>query len=273
MSSIKKDSNYVTPSRYISGRIVEYDIRSANISVLRNSNYITEKDYIRLKNLPKLEREKEIGLRIKESKEVYDVIADGIKSSRDMFIKQNNINTDNIVRIANDAIYVNTPIDLQYTKFGDYIEFVPKSVSNVFVKLNQIYLFLGFRNDGNISVDVKGISDDMCRLHEPFMISSIVTTLILLERSGVVSSVNYISELCENYLHYNLPVGYYREFNAFSCYRIKDLFKEYNPFGSGTLGIDKMTEEYKYQHDIKYNNFILRELWSIIVEIYTRTVH
>lgn len=270
---MSSSSNYLTSSRYVSGRIVEYDIRSANISVLRNSNYITEEDYLRLKNLPKLEREKEIGLRIRESKEVYNEISKGIKSCRDMFIKQNNIDKDNIVRIANDAIYVNTPIDLQYTKFGNYIEFVPKSVSNVFINLNQLVIFLGFREDGNISVDVKGISDDMCKLHEPFMISSIVTTVILLERSGVISALNYISELCENYLHFNLPVGYYREFNAFSCYRIKDLFKEYNPFGSGTLGIDKMPEEYKFQLDINYNYFILRELWSIIVEIYTNTVH
>ena len=38
-------TKYLTPSRYVSGRIVEYDIKSANISVLREYNIITQEDY------------------------------------------------------------------------------------------------------------------------------------------------------------------------------------------------------------------------------------
>ena len=268
-----RNQNYISPSRYISGRIIEYDIKSANISTLRQGNHITEEDYQYLSNLPKQQREIEIGLRIKNDPSVYTKIQAGIKDAKEALVKYNNLTEDNIVRIANDAVYINSGIDLQYTQFGDYIKFVPKSISNIYLRLNKIIVLLGFKEDGNINVDVKGIGDNNSLLHENYMINTIVTCIVYLERAGIQEAVGYLSDLCAHYVNYDLPVGYYREFNASSCYRIKTPFGTFDPFNGDTFGADNVNEMDKYCLDINYNYTILRELWSILIEIYTMRIH
>ena len=131
IEEIMMKQNYLHPSRYISGRIVEYDIKSANISTLRMQNIISEEDYIRLSNMPKINREIEIGLMIKNDKEVYNYIQKGIKSAKLALAKANSIDIESICRIANDAVYINSVSNLQRTKFGDYIEFKQKSEFNI----------------------------------------------------------------------------------------------------------------------------------------------
>jgi|GEM_PF-824491 len=270
---IAKSVNYLSPSRLISGRIVEYDIKAANISCLRQTGFITEEDYQYLLRLPKKQREIEIGLRIKQDPKVYTNIQKGIKWAKEQLVTVNNIQEDQIVRIANDAVYINTLVDLPIIKFGDYIQFVPKSVSNIYLNLNKTIVLLNFHQDGNISVDVKGIADNQIPLHENYIINAIVTCIVYIERSGIQEAVAYLSDLCQHYVRYDLPIGYYREFNAFSCYRIKNIFGPYNPFNGDTFGADNLNEADKYSLDINYNYSVLRELWSILLEIYSFRIH
>ena len=270
---ISQNINYLSPYRYISGRIIEYDIKSANISCLRQGNFITEEDYQYLVRLPKQQREIEIGLRIKQDPKIYTNIQKGIKWAKKQLIECNNVDPESIIRIANDAVYINSTIDLPNIKFGEYIQFVPKSVSNIFLNLNKTILLLSFDNNGKIHVDVKGIGDNKIALHENYMISAIVTVIAYLERSGVQEAVSYLSELCMYYVRYELPIGYYREFNTVSSYRMKHIFGQYDPFNGDSFGADNLEEAAKYSLDINYNYSILRELWSILLEIYTMRVH
>lgn len=270
---ISQNINYLSPYRYISGRIIEYDIKSANIACLREGDYITEEDYQYLSRLPKQQREVEIGLRIKQDASIYTKIQKGIKWAKKELIKANNIDPDNIIRIANDAVYINSMTNLSYTKFGNYIQFVPKSVSNIFLNLNKTIILLGFNENGQIHVDVKGIADDKVLLHENYMINTIVTAIAYVERAGIQEAVSYLSELCMHYVRYELPIGYYREFNSFSSYRIKNIFGQFNPFNGDSFGADNLNEADKYSLDINYNYAVLRELWSILLEIYQMRIH
>lgn len=272
MTNLYLQQNYLNPSRYISGRIIEYDLKAANISSLRSGNFISQEDYEYLSNLPKIQREVEIGLRIKRDKSVYDNIQKGIKGAKKLLIESNNISDDNIVRIANDAVYVNSVIDLPYTIFGNYLKFVKKSEANVFVNLGSPILFLGFREDGNINVDFKNINQDILYLHEDYMINTIVTTVVLIERSSIYEAINYITNICNQYVSLQLPLGFYREFNNQSSYRIKNIAV---PFGStdAQFGIQTLSENDKQYIDINYNYTILRELFSIVLELYTMQVH
>ena len=172
IEEIMMKQNYLHPSRYISGRIVEYDIKSANISTLRMQNIISEEDYIRLSNMPKINREIEIGLMIKNDKEIYNYIQKGIKSAKLALAKANSIDIESICRIANDAVYINSVSNLQRTKFGDYIEFKQKSEFNIMLTLLNVIIFCKFMDDGNIDVDIKGIGDNMA-LHQNYKCYSI----------------------------------------------------------------------------------------------------
>jgi hypothetical protein len=266
-------SNYLTPSRYISGRIVEYDIKSANISVLRDSNIITQEDYDRLSILPKLEREREIGIREKLDPTLYKSIQEGICEARNKLASFNELNDTSIIRIANDAVYINSNNNLKYLKFGNYIEFRPKSEYNVYCNLKGIIIFCKFEDDGNIHIDIKGLGNSIS-YHQNYMIYTIMSTITLLERSGVEDSIDYISDICKRYLTLELPIEYYREFNNDSIYRFKHEFALHDDgkvktFNFGISDFSILDNSYKQCLDINYNYTILRELWSIIFEIYT----
>lgn len=266
LRSIITKQNYLSPMKYISGRIVEYDIKSANISVLRNSEIISQKDYEYLYSLPKHLREKEIGLREKEDPSIYTSIQVGIKEAKIDLADFNQLNESQIVRIANDAVYIDSNIDLPYVKFGEYIEFKQKSEYDVYCNLLGVIIFCKFQPDGNIHIDVKGIGDNAI-LHQNYMIYTIMSTITLLERSGITDALDYITDICEQYLRRELPVGYYREFNSNSLY--KTIYC--------TLGIpyslSDIYESQKFDIDINYNYTILRELWSILFDIYNMRVH
>ena len=66
--------SYITPLNYISGRIVEYDIASANINMLYKYNMIDINYYNYLKSLPKINREVEIGKLIRSDSNYYNII-------------------------------------------------------------------------------------------------------------------------------------------------------------------------------------------------------
>ena len=270
IEEIMMKQNYLHPSRYISGRIVEYDIKSANISTLRMQNIISEEDYIRLSNMPKINREIEIGLMIKNDKEIYNYIQKGIKSAKLALAKANNIDIESICRIANDAVYINSVSNLQRTKFGDYIEFKQKSEFNIMLTLLNVIIFCKFMDDGNIDVDIKGIGDNM-DLHQNYMVNAIVSTIVILERSGIEEAINYISTLCEQYVMLRLPIEYYRTFDSNSVYLTK-YNNNYYSLNTG-FGIKECNINNLQELDINYNYSILRELWSILLEIYNIRRH
>lgn len=262
VKEIISKKEYLIPSRYVSGRIIEYDMKAANISVLKNSNLLTDDQYTFLANLPKAIREKEVGLMERKDPSIYTSIAAGIKEAKLEFAGFNKLIPEQILRVANDAVYINSVTDLKFTKFGDYIEFRPKNEYNVFCKLGTVVVLCRFDPDGNIHIDIKGIGKNDV-YHKDFMIYTIMSTITLIERAGVKDAIDYLYEICEAYLRLDLPVGYYREFNSDSLFRFK-----YNIGGMNTCAT-AVYETSKPDLDINYNYAVLRELWSILVEQYT----
>lgn len=259
--------NYITPVRFISGRIVEYDMASANISTMREANIISQERYDYLSKLPKIMREREVGLMEKDDPGIYTKIQEGIRNAKLQLVDSNNItNIDSIIRVANDAVYINSNIDLKYTKFGEYIFFKKKSEYNNMTNLGKAIIFLNYLPDGNISVDVKGIGDKLY-LHENYILNIFVSTIVLLERSGIEASIDYLTRMVEDYLQLRLPVGYYREFDSISTYRVKTNNSFLEQMG---FGLPEAFEQDKFSLDINYNYNLLRELWSILIDIYNR---
>ena len=69
-----------------------------------------------------------------------------------------------------------------------------------------------------------------------------------------------------------MPVGYYREFNSESSYRLKYTIPgntvNMTRMPGYNLGINNVSEYDKNSLDINYNYSVLRELWSILIEFY-----
>lgn len=237
-------------------------MKAANVSVLLQKGKISEDYYNKLNSMPKQYREIEIGLLEKSDPSYYTIISEGIREYRLKFGELNNIDGTQIVRIANDAMYINTSIDLPYIQIDKYILFRPKSEANVVIRLNKIIVFISFLSDGGISIDVKGISDDKYALHTNYILSVIATTAYYIERSSMEDAIGYISQFIEDYIKRKLDINYYRQFNSDSLFVI-------NVRGEN-FGVPFVDDQYKDIIDINYNLSILRELWSIVLELYNR---
>lgn len=254
IDDIVSSISYLTPEKYISGRIVEYDIQSANINILKRYNKISDDYYNYLSRLPKQDREVEIGKLIRVDRSYYDTITKGIRESKLQLIKSNNIKPEQIVRVANDAIYINNSIDLKYTQF-DRIIFKQKSKASVYLNLSNILIFYSLLSNDNIDIDIKNIGKDKLEYHQKF-IEFIANSIYLCERVSVEDCLNFISTFYKDYVSLNLDKEYYREFNSYSLYKLK--YSDYY-----LSDIEDMKDI-----DINHNLYLIRELWSIILSKY-----
>ena len=105
--------------------IREYDMRSANISVLAEEGYIDKLTYLDIEESPKAVRNKLIGLLIRdyEKSELYDIIVSSIDKYVTMFLAANSIKKKDVLERSHDALFVQGTEDLKETVFGDYVEF------------------------------------------------------------------------------------------------------------------------------------------------------
>ena len=244
---------YLGPSRYNTGRIIEYDIKSANINVLFNKGVIDKSKYDYLNNLPKMQREIVVGNMIKENPSIYHILLNGILEFRNLLVESNDIQEEEVVRVATDAIYVNRFDDLKYTQFDNVI-FAKKSEYNNMVKLLDLIVFSKYIND-NIDIDIKGIGNNSI-YHQQFMFTLIANAIYLLERVSVEDALIYMTDMYERYVSRKLDIGFYRQLNSDSGY----LIPMYNMVVYNASDINIV--------DINYNIQYLRELHNIIFEQY-----
>jgi len=253
IKDISEAVTYLTPLLYVSGCIREYDIKAANINILLDQNAIDNKQYEYLKSLPKQYREIDVGHLMRQDIAVYNTISDGIKEAKFKLLSENGVDPLSIIRIANDALYINSSIALQTTKF-DHVEFVMKKEYNVMVNLNGVVLFISLFGD-NYDVDVIGINDDMLYAHEKFL-SFVCNLVYRIERVGLSDALDYYQEFYQMYINHDLDLEYYREFNSNSCY---------TTIGAVRYGLWSINNLDNI--DTGYNLFLLRQLWTILLQM------
>lgn len=267
-------TSYIMNQQIISSTdIWEYDIRQANINILYSYGIITYNEYNQLCNVPKYVREVYIGKKqqqeqINSNKSItLETIKKGIIEAKNEFLISNKIQPRNIVRIANDAVYVINPFPLEYIKFdinknNIFIEFACKNHFSTALKLsNKVLIFFGITKDDNYNVDVKGINDEilMRGIHHDFL-SLICEVLFYKERTDQATSLNIFNEYYKKYINLELPINYYREFNAGSAFRLK--MKSNLSYIPGPTQLEESFDKTKL--DISCNLNLLRELYSCI---------
>lgn len=268
-----KNSYYIDQQIISSSNIWEYDIKQANINILYSYGVITYNEYIQLCNVPKYVREVYIGKKqqyekINEKESITQLtIKNGIIEAKNEFLITNKIQPRNIVRIANDAVYVISPYPLQYTKFdinknNIFVEFVCKNHFSTALKFsNNIIVFFDIIKDDNFNVDVKGISNDILNngIHREFL-SLICEILFYKERTDQSTVIGVFNEYYKKFINLELPINYYREFNSGSAFRLK--MKSNLSYIPGPTQLDESFDKSKL--DISCNLTLLRELYSAI---------
>ena len=252
--------NYLNPLLLFSFGypIVEYDISKANINILRSYSKINEFDYQKLMSLPKDAREIEIGKRIIHDWSLQNCITEGIAKAKYQFLLENNINTNNILRIANDAFYLigNNPITTTSVcpVGGEFnIDFAFKKKYNFYIKLNSV-LFFSNNTDSDWDLDVVGVGNDKLDLHKEFL-----TFLCTLSDKYIIGgkemAIRYINMIHHSYVSDELNIDFYREFNSGSSFRYPIPGSIYlSLFPLGMKGLDK-----------SYNLDLIRTIYSYIL--------
>lgn len=259
------DNRKPTVKYLINQPMYDYDIHQANISILYDIGAINKDLYEELKNAPKDERVRRIGLMQRESNKNGGTLAqdleDGYRGIRKSFIIANELQDNDVLETRKDSIVSLKPVKV--TQFGS-CQFVLKNVYTSFYKVRSYELFLGKTSgirDSKPYLSVKGISDSTLEFYHQDFMKLLLDIFIVAEKMDTKSTVNYIKEYMNRYINLELPVGCYREFNPQSKFIIPFLTK-----GGGTferVGLDSIASNRLNLLDIGFNYSILNELYRI----------
>lgn len=236
---LDKDTQYL-----ISTNIVEYDISSAGYSISRYYKLLDDRTLSWLETLPKEERHIQIGLLCKRLPKYNDALKQAFINIRKEFFVANNIVDDDILSIKKDAIFLLRYADV--TKFGDDVAFAEKNIYTSYYYINKKEFY-----SSPTKLDVKGISDETLELHKDYMLDFMQNIFRLAETSDNAQIIRQLVGFIDAYKSRNLEVGYYREFNDSSTYRLGTEFLR-TPMGlSNVDDVDDINISYNYMNYIR----------------------
>lgn len=255
-----KRKNYLAQIPYIISQFIyEYDIVKANISILLYKGIISKNEFDYIASLPKGRRNYDLGI-MQKDKEISKQLSNGLAEMRERFIVENNITDGELLSVKNDALYLINKEPL--TTIFDGVEFIKKNVYNSYFYINklEIYYYLDIVNDVEV-IDIKGINDNNLVKHQYYFIELLCSVFESFQTRTIDYTIQLITDIHRKYISKELDIGFYRELNASSAFRIT--MKNNNAFLLDT--IDSNNIEYL---DVNYNLHIIRELFSIASVIY-----
>lgn len=261
--SIKSDlylrDNFIADIPYLINTDVKYyDISKANISILYDKGLLTYDGYNRLFNLPKIQREIEVGIMMRDRPEIKEALKDGFVEARKMLFDTNSIEDKSVLSIKKDAVYVINRT-LMNTHFGNVI-FALGGTYTSFYKLMDLEIYYNANYD---NMDVKGINDNIIALHDNFFKEILSLIFTKAERQPLPNTIADIKYIIELYTNMKLDQECYREFNRTSSFRFKNKYNVLDDVHS--LGVKNLSEElsknFEEYIDISYNYNILMQLY------------
>lgn len=266
VSTLYKRMNYLLDIPYVtSSFITEYDLSKANISALKYERYLSDEDYSFLYSANKMYREIYIGNLEKGDKSITKIKQHGIEEARRLFFEANQLQDNEILSIKNDAIFVIGTKQLQ-TQFGIF-DFKRKNTYSFFMSTkNRLEIYYYYDPvSGNEVFDVKGINDSVLLLHQDYMISFLCQIFYMIQTSTLEDTIRFYNEFYESFINRRLDIGYYREFNAGSKFRVISKHRDF--------GFDYPDPSYLPIFSLDCNIQLLRDVYSVIADIYFRSVN
>lgn len=249
MLTLYERVNYLNKniSHLVNKEIIEYDMKEAGFNIIRTFDLLDQYTIQRLTKLTKYERTIEIGKIQRANKKFRHDFKTAFIGVRKMFMEGNNLTDTDILSVKNDAIF--TLKTCPNTTFGEHIRFIPTYYTSYYYMGGVEFYY------HPLFTDVKGISDDNLRKHEGYMIDVLNTYFRFNEEGNTSRSIAFTKDLLYYYKRRELDVGYYRELNVDSMFRIKS---PYSNFDRSVL-IDYMDNTNESLVDIAYNfnNYII----------------
>lgn len=246
MSEIYNRHYYVNKyiTELVNETIFEYDMKSAELSMIKQFDILDGETIRLLETLPKLDRNIKIGKIKKKNKNLVNDINEGYKYYRKLFIENNNLSDDDIISIKKDAIF--TTKLCKYTDF-DLIKFDEKNKYTSYYYFPSISKIELYYNKNKL--DVKGIKDENIKFHRDYMCSFFSRYAYMNEMVSKTNLIKFINEFSYFYRTRQLDKNYYREFNATSKFRL------YEQIGGQDVAVDHVDDINVEEINILYNFF------------------
>lgn len=245
MSKLYERDLYTTNEYdYIIGkRIIEYDIKSANVNLCRYYKLLPEEELDKIELMSKTDRVIYVGKLMRSNKDFSKNLSKAFKNMRKEFFIANGIVDSDILSIKKDAIFI-VGKRCRNTNFKN-VTFVEKNVYSSFHRLNNMEFYYSGKND---ILDVKGIDDNSLYQYTKF-INILKRLFRLLETNNREEFVKFVKRFTEDYKNRRLAYEYYKEFKPNGCYTLiqDDCDK------SIVYGLDAMDETMDDRLSITYN--------------------
>ena len=215
--------------------IIEWDIKSANTSLMSYYNLQPEKVIQKLANMAKSQREIAVGKLMRKDKEFSRNLEESFNKIIQEFMDTNELSWDDIVSVKKDAVFVKNH-KIAHSEFGA-VHFIPKNQYKHVLLLPKYEIYIS-----DSVTDVKGIPNDKLPLHEDGMLDFIRTTMESASEMNHLKSI--FKEYVTAYKRKELEFEAYREFNSDSFFRIG---------GEFPMMTDAMIEDDMEFLDISYN--------------------
>ena len=232
-----------------------FDIRAANISVLREKEIINPELYNQLRVAAKIEREVYVGKLQGSDPAISKALAQGIIEAKQKFFVENGLDDSEILEVDNDAVYVigNIPIRLQQVSPFVYFKKAEEYTSFYRVKKIEYFYYANLQSRMEY-LNPKGLGSRGIQLHSPFMLDFLKELFMTAQFNGIETALQLLSTFYGNYCSKGLDVGFYRNLNTDSMYSVGN-FDKYASYFINTNVDPRM----KKVLDISYNEKILRE--------------
>lgn len=268
MDLLYNKTNYKAPVNHVINEYIrEYDISKANISILRDRNILSENDYQYFLRCGRAERQIKIGMMIKNDPTIYDVIKSGIIEAKRKLFTENNILDSEVLQIRNDAVFLlnrePTRIDFGLVKFS------LRNVYTSFYKITNLEFFYFLDQVSGIeNLSVTGINNDqyinsVYPQHKDYFIDFLLTIFETAQNSGISDVIDILTAFYDSYINRDLDIGFYREFNSRSYFKIAN----FNTALNDSYLVPNLSQDQLKYVDIETNRKILQDLFMIFTNI------
>lgn len=229
-------------------QLVEWDIHSAGLSVLKYKKLLPEKELEELSNMDKHKRTVKEGLLQRENPNIAAEIVSTLSKAVQAFVILNKIDDSQILSIKKDALFL-INANVQKNVIKEYFEFRKKNVYTSYLYLGRIEIYY---NSITNEIEFKGISDECINECTQF-VDDFKKLLKASEMNSHDLLFNLFKSYCNRYLNRSLPIESYREMKS-------------GKFRIGEYLLDNVSDDDIDKIDISQNylNFIIPLINAIL---------
>ena len=215
--------------------IVEYDMKSAGLSLSKKYKLLDDKTIKSLEHMDKKSRNIQMGLIQRKNKEYAKQLLDAFKEMRKEFFTANGLDESNLLSIKKDAFFTINK-KCKVIEF-DEVKFDSKNKYTSYIYLNKLEFYF---NTKTKQVDIKGLGqgevlEAIRNAHGGFMLDFMMK-YVRMKELGVYGNPmdRFLRQFVSDYRNKNLPPEYYIELSKYNAYKV----------------YDEELDEYQYMRDI-----------------------